>query len=493
MVDLNTRLLGPVDLASSQIMAAIRARADPRPHAYDAATLRLFAEQAVAVTGLLGLRTSLIVGQMMHETAWLRFGGQVQPAQNNFAGLGATNNGAAGASFANVRDGILAVCVHHLAYIFGTTNHWPAGLDQFAGLDARLQAVLASGNAGTVTFMRDYTNGRWAFSPNFPVGSLDNGYAAGIVRAANVLLAQVSQEGQTMVPKIALTAGHHNKQGGDALEIEQTGKLTPAIARACRALGMDVRVFTPGDGAGFSTESLDVIARHVTEAAAAGWQADIYCETHSEGGPPGVFCLYPDVPGDVDTAVRDNLGPDLSRRVAQATGLGVRLGGRMSEQDSAVVSHQPGVRLGVFRVTEPLKVKTTRLILECGSHTNATEIAIMAAPGFYDRAGQAVAEAFATFLEFEPVVVAAEDPVSKRLNKWYESIQPLELQGDKSPATFHEVQIDFTGFPAGVPTSARGIVGEYIGGWYSPEQDQIFPLFPKDRAQLEATGKLTRR
>jgi hypothetical protein len=48
MVDLNTRLLGPVDLASSQIMAAIRARADPRPPAYDATTLRLFAEQAVA-------------------------------------------------------------------------------------------------------------------------------------------------------------------------------------------------------------------------------------------------------------------------------------------------------------------------------------------------------------------------------------------------------------------------------------------------------------
>src|SRR5919202_1419861 len=161
MIELNTPLLGPVDLAPTQITGAIRAHADPRPPAYDAATLREFAEQAIAATRLFGLRTSVIVGQMMHETAWLRFGGQVQPAQHNFAGLGATNNGAAGASFASVREGILAVCVHHLAYIFGPVEAWPPGLDQFARLDVRRQAVLDSGHAGKVKLVGDYTNGRW--------------------------------------------------------------------------------------------------------------------------------------------------------------------------------------------------------------------------------------------------------------------------------------------------------------------------------------------
>ena len=52
----------------------------------------------------------------MKETAWLKFGGDVKIEQNNFAGLGTTGGGVAGASFTTVREGIRAQIQHLKAY-----------------------------------------------------------------------------------------------------------------------------------------------------------------------------------------------------------------------------------------------------------------------------------------------------------------------------------------------------------------------------------------
>lgn len=46
-----------------------------------------------------GIRGDVAFAQAIHETGYFRFGGQVRKEQNNFAGLGATNDGASGASF----------------------------------------------------------------------------------------------------------------------------------------------------------------------------------------------------------------------------------------------------------------------------------------------------------------------------------------------------------------------------------------------------------
>ena len=52
----------------------------------------------------------------MLETGYLKFGGQVKISQFNFAGLGATDGGAAGASFSDVRNGVRAQVQHMKAY-----------------------------------------------------------------------------------------------------------------------------------------------------------------------------------------------------------------------------------------------------------------------------------------------------------------------------------------------------------------------------------------
>ncbi len=63
-----------------------------------------------------GVRADVLYAQIMVETAWLQFGGQVSPEQCNFGGLGATNDGAAGATFEDVRTGLRAQVQHLKAY-----------------------------------------------------------------------------------------------------------------------------------------------------------------------------------------------------------------------------------------------------------------------------------------------------------------------------------------------------------------------------------------
>ena len=52
----------------------------------------------------------------MLETGWLKFGGDVQISQFNFAGLGATGGGVQGNSFPDVRTGLRAQVQHLKAY-----------------------------------------------------------------------------------------------------------------------------------------------------------------------------------------------------------------------------------------------------------------------------------------------------------------------------------------------------------------------------------------
>ncbi|HIY79100.1 MAG TPA: N-acetylmuramoyl-L-alanine amidase [Candidatus Olsenella excrementavium] len=73
---------------------------------------RIVCEEAAAE----GVRAEVVFCQAMHETGWLRFGGDVSVGQCNFAGIGATGGGVAGATFADVRTGIRAQVQHLKAY-----------------------------------------------------------------------------------------------------------------------------------------------------------------------------------------------------------------------------------------------------------------------------------------------------------------------------------------------------------------------------------------
>ena len=63
-----------------------------------------------------GVRPDVAFAQSLHETGHFRYGGDVLPFQNNYAGIGATGNKAKGASFINHVVGVKAQMQHLLGY-----------------------------------------------------------------------------------------------------------------------------------------------------------------------------------------------------------------------------------------------------------------------------------------------------------------------------------------------------------------------------------------
>jgi len=63
-----------------------------------------------------GVNHDIAFVQMILETGFLRFGGDVRPEQNNFGGLGAIGGGEPGLAFESTRIGVRAQVQHLKAY-----------------------------------------------------------------------------------------------------------------------------------------------------------------------------------------------------------------------------------------------------------------------------------------------------------------------------------------------------------------------------------------
>ncbi|MBG9657134.1 N-acetylmuramoyl-L-alanine amidase [Cytobacillus firmus] len=99
-----------------------------------------------------GIRGDIAFAQAMHETNFLRFTGDVKPGQNNFAGIGATGNGTAGASFSTQEEGVLAH-IQHL-YAYASTQPLPP---KYPLADPRFSLV----KRGSAKLWQEL-NGKWA-------------------------------------------------------------------------------------------------------------------------------------------------------------------------------------------------------------------------------------------------------------------------------------------------------------------------------------------
>lgn len=335
-----------------------------------------------------GLNPDLLLAQFCVETGW---GTSVRWLnQNNPCGLGITSDDVPGHVFPSPLVGIIAHIHHACNYAYSLAT---CPVDHATTPDFR-HNLFHDANPRLSHLQEPPPGRQWATGAN---------YVGKILGVANTLLLTLpvapGPTKETTMPKIALASGHHNSSGGDAIEKEQTGPLCAAVAKHCRALGMDVRAVQPNDGMGFIAGSLDVVGNTVVKWADSGWVPDIFLECHTEGGGgTGVFAIYPDWGTDVDTDVQKKLGPLVSKAVALATGLKLGAGGDgvMSEQQTGVGGD--GFRLGIFRTTAPIAADTTRLIIEYGAHDKQPDLAIAKAPGFAEKCGKATAAAFAAFL-----------------------------------------------------------------------------------------------
>lgn len=101
-----------------------------------------------------GVRPDVAFAQALQETGHFRYGGLVQPKQNNFCGLGSMGRGAHGASFKTAQLGVRAHVQHILAY--ASTRKPRSKI-----VDPRYDHVKTTQNFGKAKTWMDL-NGRWA-------------------------------------------------------------------------------------------------------------------------------------------------------------------------------------------------------------------------------------------------------------------------------------------------------------------------------------------
>lgn len=111
-----------------------------------------------------GIRADMAWAQMVHETGFGEYQGDVKPPQNNMAGIGATGGGVPGNSFGTAELGVIAHYAHLAWYIYPTHLDDPycaSSLDPAVPGDPRhfvINGQVHRGNVRTVGQL----SGKWA-------------------------------------------------------------------------------------------------------------------------------------------------------------------------------------------------------------------------------------------------------------------------------------------------------------------------------------------
>jgi hypothetical protein len=112
LAGLNGRFLGD----STDLVAYFRAQTKGNDGKFTV-PLETLAKMYVIYGARFGIRADMAWAQMIHETGYGQYGGDVLPEQNNMAGIGATG-GIPGNSFATAELGVIAQYVHLAWYLY---------------------------------------------------------------------------------------------------------------------------------------------------------------------------------------------------------------------------------------------------------------------------------------------------------------------------------------------------------------------------------------
>jgi N-acetylmuramoyl-L-alanine amidase len=241
------------------------------------------ARQFLSVGARYGVRGDIAFCQSIHETNWFRFGGDVKPEQNNFAGIGATGGGNPGASFATIAEGVTAQIQHLFAY--AATAAVPPGE---AIVDPRFSLVAC----GSAPAWEDLA-GRWAV-PGYDrtkYASLADALAAGDSygqRIVSLYQAMPAAPAAAPLPILVLDAGHGGTDPGASGNgiFEKISTLDLALKTASYLRSryvVNVRL----------TRSTDVFVALGDRASMAnGWGASYFVSFHHNAGGGTGFESY---------------------------------------------------------------------------------------------------------------------------------------------------------------------------------------------------------
>lgn len=155
----NLAIMGKPKTSAAQMARAYAASGKTYPSSVftskGAPTVQAFCNEIYKQAVAEGVRPEVLFAQVMVETGWLQFGGDVKASQCNFGGIGATGGGNPGNTFANVAQGLRAQAQHLKAY---ASTLPPVG----TCYDPRFHFV-SRGCAPEITDL----GGRWAADPDY--------------------------------------------------------------------------------------------------------------------------------------------------------------------------------------------------------------------------------------------------------------------------------------------------------------------------------------
>lgn len=151
----NTTIMGNQIIIKEKMLEYFKNNADFDDDFYGI-SLDYFIEQYIDEAYVEGIRPEIAFAQMIYETNFLRYGGNVQRDQLNFANLGAADNGANSASFPNIKTGIRAQIQHLKAYASSEAL-------KTICVDPRFNRVPRS----SATTIGNLGNGNWSTDPHY--------------------------------------------------------------------------------------------------------------------------------------------------------------------------------------------------------------------------------------------------------------------------------------------------------------------------------------
>ncbi len=168
---LNGRFLGD----STDLVRYFRAQTNGNDGKFSV-PLEQLAKMYVIYGKRFGIRADMAWAQMIHETGYGQYGGDVRPEQNNMAGIGATGGGVPGNSFATAELGVIAQFVHLAWYLYPDHMSDPccAMVSQpedgspitTAGDPRHFPQANGAVHKGNVRTVYDLS-GKWAVGPNY--------------------------------------------------------------------------------------------------------------------------------------------------------------------------------------------------------------------------------------------------------------------------------------------------------------------------------------
>ena len=177
-------ILGEATASQDQMVRYIQKR---NPNPLLNCSLREIVQYYYEEAGREGIRPDIALCQALKETGFFAYGGDVDPAQNNYCGLGATGNHEPGLTFETPRIGVRAHIQHLLAYTLPT-------LPKVALVDPRYMLVknLHPEIFGKITHWTGL-NGKWAVPGNhYGEEILDLWQQARVPDASNEALREAS-------------------------------------------------------------------------------------------------------------------------------------------------------------------------------------------------------------------------------------------------------------------------------------------------------------